>query len=319
MPRLWLKSPDGRGRHLGQTLCTIRDQAAAPRPSNHYLRRVLSGVCWGVILVAVGGASVAVEAMAQSSPQVLDGGGGSFVEVVAKIRPSVVAVGSYYFKDRPTAQYFGTGFVVHDGHTVVTNAHVVEEIQRRDREGHLRVFFPDTKAVEGREATILGMDRVHDVAVLRFEGPAAEALPLILNEKPRQGQSVAVLGYPIGFRLGLVPAVHSGIVAAIAPAVLPLPAGARMTPKLAQAIREPYEMYQLNLVVFPGNSGSPLFDAQDGRVWGIINKALGSKTREHMIEQPTGISYAVPAWWIHELVVRSTADETDTPETHSGE
>ena len=239
-----------------------------------------------------------------------------FVEIVANIRPSVVAVGSYYRKDKPTAQYFGTGFVIHDGNLVVTNAHVVEEVKRRERQRHLRVFFPDTKMVEGRKATIIGEDRFHDVAVLRFEGPAAPALALDIKNKPRQGQAVGVLGYPIGFRLGLVPAAHKGIVAAIAPAVLPLPAGAKMTPELAKAIRDPYDMYQLNLVVFPGNSGSPMFDAHDGRVWGIINKTLGSKTREHLIENPTGISYAVPAWWIHELVMRSTvASENEGPPT----
>ena len=228
-----------------------------------------------------------------------------FVACVARIRPSVVGIGSYHTKDKPTVQYFGTGFVIHDGTVVVTNAHVVEEIEKRERINELRVFFPDTKEVDGRKATLIAKDTFHDVAILRFDGPAAPALRLEINKKPPQGQEVGVMGYPIGFRLGLVPAVHKGIVAAITPAVLPLPSGVKMTRQLAMTLRKSYEIYQLNLVVFPGNSGSPLFDARDGRVWGIINKTLGGKTREHLIENPTGISYAVPAWWIHELVARN--------------
>lgn len=236
------------------------------------------------------------------------------VEVIAKVRPSVVAVGSYHFKDRPSVRYFGTGFVVHDGLTVVTNAHVVDAVRKTEREPQLRIFFPDTKAVEGRPATVLVEDTFHDVAVLRFEGPPAPVLTLNLKDEPPQGHPVAVLGYPIGLKLGLVPAAHRGIVAAVVPAVLPLPTGVRMTPELAEAIRRPYNLYQLDMVVFPGNSGSPLLDGRDGRVVGIINKALATKTREHMLTEPSGISYAVPTRWINELIVRSIASLPSSPE-----
>jgi len=226
-------------------------------------------------------------------------------ETVAKIRPSIVAVGSYYFKDLPTVQYVGTGFVIDDGSTVVTNAHVIDAIKRHDRMKQLRVFFPDDRPVDGRRAEVWAYDKFHDLAILRFKGPKAPPMRLIVDEEPSQGRSIAIMGYPIGLMLGLVPAVHRGTVAAVVPAVLPLPKGAKLTPELAEAIRRPYNLYQLDLVVFPGNSGSPLFDIQSGNVYGIINKTLAAKTREHLLEHPSGIGYGVPAYWIRQLMVRS--------------
>jgi S1-C subfamily serine protease len=228
-----------------------------------------------------------------------------FVEVVARTRNSVVAIGSYQPNDAPTAMYFGTGFVVNDGQTVATNQHVVAAIRQTGRLNAMRVFFPNQERVEGWAAVVLAEDAFHDVALLRFQGPAASPLTLTPEVEPRQGQGVGIIGYPIGMRLGVVPAVHRGVVAAVVPAVLPLPKGAKLTPQLAEALRRPYNLYQLDLVVFPGNSGSPLLDARSGAVLGIINKTLASRTREHLLSEPSGISYAVPALWIHELLVRS--------------
>lgn len=250
-------------------------------------------------------------ALCQSSEVVSD----SFTSVVSKVRPSIAAVGSYYFKNTPTVQYFGTGFAIDDGLTIITNAHVVDAVGKAGDISHLRVFFPGDKPVDGRRAEVWAYDKFHDLAVLRFKGPEAPALQLIPTSEPAAGLSVAVMGYPIGTKLGLVPAVHKGIVSAVVPAVLPLPSGAKMTPQLAEAIRHPYNLYQLDLVVFPGNSGSPLFDVRTGRVLGIINKTLAAKTREHLLTNPSGVSYAVPSRWIRELVIRGAAmSESDRRE-----
>ena len=230
-----------------------------------------------------------------------------FVAATREIRPSVVAVGSYLRTDTPTVKYFGTGFVVDDGLTVVTNAHVVEALRQSQRLDQLRVFFPDTRDVDGREAKVLMEDAYHDVALIRFGGRPAPVVRLATPVDPEQGTNVGILGYPIGTRLGLVPAVHQGVVGAVVPAVLPLPVGVKMTPELQAALKNPYNLYQLDMVAFPGNSGSPLFDGRDGSVIGIINMTLATKTREHLFDKPTGIAYAVPVRWIHDLIRRQKA------------
>ena len=232
-----------------------------------------------------------------------------FVQATREIRPSVVAVGSYLRTDTPTVKYFGTGFVVDDGLTVVTNAHVVAALRQADRLGELRVFFPDTRDIDGREAKVVVEDAYHDVALIRFVGRPAPVVRLAPPKDPEQGTNVGILGYPIGTRLGLVPAVHQGVVGAVVPAVLPLPVGVRMTPELQAALKNPYNLYQLDMVAFPGNSGSPLFDGSDGTVIGIINMTLATKTREHLFDKPTGIAYAVPVRWIHDLIRRQKAAE----------
>lgn len=233
-----------------------------------------------------------------------------FIEVAARVRPSVVAVGSYHSKDSPTVMYSGTGFVVGDGRLVATNAHVVDAVRQRNRQEQMKVFFPDGGPVDGRAVVLVGEDRVHDVALLRFDGAPARALELDSTNAGKQGQGVGVMGYPIGLRLGLVPAVHRGVVSAVVPAVLPLPTGVKLTPELTEALRNPYNLYQLDLVVFPGNSGSPMFDAESGKVIGIINKTLATRTREHLLDSPSGISYAVPVRWVVELLEASMRSVT---------
>ncbi len=233
-----------------------------------------------------------------------------FVEVAARVRSAVAAVGVYDRRAAPSVRYFGTGFVVDEpelrGLSLATNAHVVEAIRHADATEQLRVFFVDDVAVQGRSAKLVAIDTHHDVALLRFEGAAMESLELELEAAPRQGQGIGVMGYPIGTALGLEPAVHRGVIAAVVPAVLPLPRGVELTPELRQAIQEPYKLYQLDAVVFPGNSGSPVFDAQSGRVLGVINKTLAKKTREHLLEEPSGIAYAVPIRYVRELAIRAS-------------
>jgi len=293
---------------------------------------ILRGSClWmlGIALLA-GMPLLLVEGADKSASSVtsVDTDADMFVRLVAEMRSAVVAVGIYNAKGTPTVVYAGTGFVVADGQSVVTNAHVVEAMRKNIEQ--LRVFFPDppqqasgipdARPVEGRKATVVVEDRVHDLALLRFEGRPVAALSLSAVEPP-QGRSVGIIGYPIGMALGLVPAVHKGVVAAVVPAVLPLPKGAPTNPLLLETLRDPYNIYQLDLLVFPGNSGSPLFDAHNGKVIGIINKTLATQTREHLLDKPSGVAYAIPARWIQALLRKAAvarAEEASGMENVTG-
>ena len=231
-----------------------------------------------------------------------DDGADPFVEAVARLRPSVLAVGTYALQDKPSVRYVGTGFVIGDGNTVVTNAHNVEAVRTRERLERLVLYAPEARPGQGRRARVVAEDAFHDVALLRFDGPPLPPLAMAAHSAPRQGLAVGVIGYPIGMILGVVPAVHKGVVAAVVPAVRPLPQGARLTPQLARALREPFNLYQLDLIAYPGNSGSPVFDARNGVVLGVINKTLATRTREHLLTNPSGIAYAVEGRWITALL-----------------
>jgi serine protease Do len=261
------------------------------------LRRVLMPLLAIMMLLQAG------HVMAQGASE--ERADSRFVKIVAQSRPAVVAVGSYRADDAPSVRYFGTGFAVADGKIIVTNAHVVEAIRASGRLEDLRLYLPDTTSIQGIDAKLLAIDSHHDVALLQAAYPVGASLQLEMSRQPMQGESVGVIGYPIGMALGVVPTVHKGVVSAVVPAVLPLPRGAKLTPELAEAIRRPYQLYQLDMVVYPGNSGSPLIDAHTGKVIGIINKTLATRTREHLLDKPSGISYAVPVRWIHELLART--------------
>jgi S1-C subfamily serine protease len=78
-----------------------------------------------------------------------------------------------------------------------------------------------------------------------------------------------------------------------------------LTAKMIRAMRDPYDVMQLDATAYPGNSGSPVFDQRSGRVLGVINSVLVKGTKEAAIEKPSGISYAIPVRFVHELLEKA--------------
>jgi hypothetical protein len=231
----------------------------------------------------------------------------AFAETARRVKRSVVAIGTYQRNQRPAIRYAGTGFVVHDGNTAVTNEHVIAGIRERGELEDLRVFIPDVEAPRGFAAGVWAEDARHDAALVRFRGPRMPALELSDGSEARFGDEVGIVGFPIGLALGAVPAVHRGVVAARVPAVLPLPAGHPMSPRLKAALANPYELLQLDLVAYPGNSGSVVFEPGSTKAVAVLNKTLATQTREHLLSKPSGIAYAVPARWAGALL-KATLD-----------
>jgi S1-C subfamily serine protease len=146
----------------------------------------------------------------------------------------------------------GSGFVVGPG-LVVTNAHVVAGVTRPvvlDATGH-------------HAATAVLFDPRLDLAVLRVPGLNDPSLPIDTNTVGR-GTSGVVLGYPEGGPFDYRPA-------AVADA---FPATGLDIYGKTQTLRE---VYQIQAVVQPGNSGGPLISSgdsvqhiPDGTVIGVV-------------------------------------------------
>ena len=227
-------------------------------------------------------------------------------EVIVRAKPSVVAVGTYSATDNPRFGFRGSGFAVGSGTLVVTNAHVLAEASSAgDATRGLAVFVPGAaeESTRLRSAKLVGIDRAHDLAVLRIDGAPLPALALATDSPAREGMAVAIIGYPIGGALGFTPVTHRGIVASITAIALPAPDADRLNAKAIRRLRSgSFDIYQLDATAYPGNSGGPVLDAESGEVVAVINMVLVRGTKESAIKYPSGISYAIPVRFVDELI-----------------
>lgn len=76
---------------------------------------------------------------------------------------------------------------------------------------------------------------------------------------------------------------------------------------IPQQLRNPFMVYQLDATAYPGNSGSPLYELNSGQVVGIINMVYVKNSREKVLSEPSGISYAIPSQYIRALQQRVRA------------
>jgi S1-C subfamily serine protease len=67
-------------------------------------------------------------------------------------------------------------------------------------------------------------------------------------------------------------------------------------------MRGDFKAFQLNATAYPGNSGSPVFELDNGRVVGVINSVAIKETRENLLKSPSGITYAIPSRYIMPLL-----------------
>ena len=223
------------------------------------------------------------------------------VSQIRKVRPSVVAVGTYYFKDSPKIRYHGTGFAVGDGTLIITNAHTIAQIEEEQRFKQLRVFHREFQS-HGRRVSLLKRDDEHDLAVLKLEKGIMLPLKLADSGSVQEGEAVALTGYPIGLILGLHPSTHAGIISAISPIVLPSPTARTIKKETVEYLRRPYKVFQIDATAYPGNSGSPVFRISSGEVIGIINMVFVKGKKENILKEPSGITYAIPANFARSLI-----------------
>lgn len=229
---------------------------------------------------------------------------GAFPDVVAEVKRSVVAVGVVSPLRNPRFRFLGTGFVVGNGNQVVTNAHVLAAVPQNDENEKLVIALSGLGRVLARPVTKEAADPDHDLALLRFEGPPMPALSLGDSATARDGQDVAWTGFPLGGAMGITSVTHRGIISAITPVGQPLVNSAREldTQTLRRLSVGTYSVLQLDIVSYPGNSGSPLYDVNTGEVLGIVNMVFVRGPKESAITNPSGISFAIPSSFLKALL-----------------
>jgi putative serine protease PepD len=250
------------------------------------LRPALLGGIAGGLVVAV---AVAVLALAGAIGDDDEGSPAATVATSPRAAPAVDPVRAVY--DRASRAVVsvqrdsgaGSGFVVDDDGTIVTNAHVVGAA--RD----VTVSFGDHgKRIDAR---VTGRDPSSDLAVLKIDpgdvGRRLTALPLADSDRVKVGQVAVAIGNP--FRLPLT--ATAGIVSAV---------GRQIDAPNGFSIPD---AIQTDAAINPGNSGGPLLD-ELGRVVGVNSQIeTGGASRGNV-----GIGFAVPSNTVRD-VVRDLADD----------
>lgn len=175
--------------------------------------------------------------------------------ISALVTPSVVSISV----KTATGGGTGSGSIYKSSSStsyIITNNHVVESAATS---GTITVEFADGEEIP---ATIVGRDRMYDVAVLQVKKGNLPAIALGDSSKISVGDEVLAIGSP----LGLANTVTQGIISALN---RPVTAGTTDSTSYVNAI-------QTDAAINPGNSGGALVDAQ-GRIIGV-NSAIATLT-----------------------------------------
>jgi S1-C subfamily serine protease len=279
-------SPDARPPVEGSAAPSAADPGGTPRPSR--LRRlgkrlerpllVLAGIVVAVALVfAYGTKSPAQREITQRDidlavlrtleTKAMPSASAKAYEV---IRPSVVRVrglGPNASEDEDTERGVGTGVIIVDKGTILTNLHVVSGAE------NVSVTFAD-----GTEspATVIGVRPEHDLAVLQPKTVPDDVVPATMRSTSdlRPGDQVVAVGFPFG----IGPSASAGVIS-----------GLRRDFRSPEGKRVLTNLIQFDAAANPGSSGGPLVTNQ-GEVIGIVTAILNPTEQRVFV----GIGFAVP-------------------------
>ncbi len=165
-------------------------------------------------------------------------------------------------------QSLGSGVIVDPRGYILTNAHVIEKASG--------IYVAQPGAAREMEASLVGLDRRIDLAVLKVESDTPlPYLPLGRSDDLMVGETVIAIGNP----LGLGHSITTGIVSAPWRRI-PMGEGSLSI------------FIQTDALINPGNSGGPLLNI-NGELIGI-NTAIA--------RQAQGIGFAIPAQTIKRIL-----------------
>jgi S1-C subfamily serine protease len=170
-------------------------------------------------------------------------------------------------EQRAMERSLGTGVVIIDNGTILTNLHVVAGAKR------VKVRFANGQE---SEAMLVGAQPEHDLAVLKALTlpDDLEAATMRSTSDLRPGDHVIAVGHPFG----IGPSVSYGVVS-----------GLKREFRSPEGAKTLTNLIQFDAAANPGNSGGPLV-TMDGQVVGIVTAILNPSEQRTFI----GIAFAVP-------------------------
>ena len=174
-------------------------------------------------------------------------------------------------------QSFGSGVIYDSGKGyIITNAHVVKGATQ------IKVVLPDKSEFD---ATIVGLDDLHDIAKLQIKGNKLPSAELGNSDGLLIGEWAIAIGNPYGYLMNdSNPTVSVGVISAI-----------NRSFSMKDDNRSYKNMIQTDAAINPGNSGGPLIDI-DGKVIGI-NTFIFSENGGNI-----GLGFALPIDQVKQIV-----------------
>jgi S1-C subfamily serine protease len=242
--------------------------AAEPRRKRHIaLATVAAGIAGALIWFLMPTPAIPTEGLEEAKPAQL-----SAAEAYEMILPSVVHVRGYAegedeSSEKDKERQSGTGVIIVDNGTILTNLHVVQGAAK------VKVTFAD-----GSEsaADVVGARPEHDLAVIKARNLPDDTKPATLRSTQglRPGDPVVAVGFPFG----IGPSASAGVIS-----------GLKREYRSGEGKTVLSNLIQFDAAVNPGNSGGPLV-THDGEVIGIVTGLLNPTTQRVFI----GIGFAVP-------------------------
>jgi S1-C subfamily serine protease len=191
------------------------------------------------------------------------------IGIYKRVLPSVVNITSTslvfdFFYGAVPQQGQGSGFVLDKAGHVLTNYHVIQGANRG-----IQVTLSNKAHYA---ATVLNIDKVHDLALLKIEAPNLQPVTLADSSRLQVGQGVFAIGNPFG----LSGTMTQGIISSI-----------RSIRNANHALID--NAIQTDAAINPGNSGGPLLNSA-GQVIGINTMILSNNGAD----QNAGIGFAIP-------------------------
>ena len=187
----------------------------------------------------------------------------------ASVQGAVVHVQAYVTdaknKDVDKESGVGTGVVIKDDGTILTNFHVVSGAKK------LKVTFFDGSEAD---ATVIGIHADKDLAVIKPQKVPDDLEPAILGSSQQLSPGDGVVA--VGFPFGIGPSVSTGVVS-----------GLNRQFKSPDGSQVLSGLIQFDAAANPGNSGGPLVN-MSGEVVGIVTAILNPTSARTFI----GIGFA---------------------------
>lgn len=186
-------------------------------------------------------------------------------DLVSAVRDSIVYIEVYtrMYMNANEAYGAGSGIIISSDGYIITNAHVVDDMDKFVV--HVTTTDPveGTGVVEEYEATLVGSDTDTDLAVIKIEATDLQAAVLGNSDELHLGDDVVVIGNPMGLETSVTKGIVSGL-----------------NRQLYSSERS-LSSIQTDAAINSGNSGGALFNMY-GEVVGVVNEKLISNYAENV-------------------------------------